>query len=81
MPKIQRKSIPKLLMDHIVMRAIERRVGMDDLRQFGHWLAGNPEVPEGEWFKRFGNFTVCGRGSLVTTFLTRAQSATGAEVE
>jgi hypothetical protein len=38
-------------------------------------------VPAGEWFKRFANFTVCGNGSLVTTFLTDSMSATGTEVE
>jgi GNAT superfamily N-acetyltransferase len=80
MPKIQRQDVPRLLMDHIITRAIERGIGLDGLHQFAHWLAGDPEVPEGEWFKRFGNFTVCGRGSLVTTFLERRQSATGTEV-
>ena len=68
-------------MRHIVVRAIERKISIENLRQFDHWLLGNPEVPDGRWFKRFGNFVVCGNGSLVTTFLTRAQSATGSEVE
>jgi hypothetical protein len=60
-----------------MLRQITRR----DVEQLAHWLDSNPVVPAGEWFKRFGNFTVRGRGSLVTTLLTRAQSATGTEVK
>ena len=68
-------------MRHIITRAIERRIGIENLRQFDTWLLGDPEVPDGKWFKRFGDFIVCGTGGFVTTFLTGAQSAIGEEVE
>jgi hypothetical protein len=29
------------------------------------WLDTNPEVPAGDWFKRFPGMTVCGEGELV----------------
>jgi hypothetical protein len=44
------------------------------------WLDTEPEVPEGKWFKRFSAMIVCGKGELVTTFLTRNQIATGTEL-
>ena len=39
-----------------------------------------PEVPEGEWFRDFGSFKICGEGSLPKTFLLRRQVARGKAV-
>jgi hypothetical protein len=44
------------------------------------WLDTNPEVPTGDWFKRFPTMTVCGKGVLVKTFLTPAQVHGGKEL-
>jgi len=44
------------------------------------WLDSQPEVPDGKWFKRFSEMTVCGEGELVKTFLTSDQSPVGDEV-
>ena len=46
-----------------------------------HWIEGNPIVPEGDWFKRFGRVTVCGQGALIRTFLNTEHVAIGEEVE
>jgi hypothetical protein len=81
MPPIQRQNIPPRLLDHLADRVMRRQITRLDIEQLAHWLDSQPEVPSGEWFKRFGNFTVCGHGSLVTTFLTSKQSAIGIEVE
>ncbi|MDR1009635.1 MAG: hypothetical protein LBM04_00615 [Opitutaceae bacterium] len=80
MPEIQRKNIPEPLIRHLIARAIEREIGTESLRTFDHWLLSNPKVPDGQWFKRFSDFTVCGNGAFVTTLLASAQSATGTEV-
>jgi hypothetical protein len=81
MPKIQRNKLSRLLFRHLQDCVRERSISLQDIEQFLHWIERNPEVPESEWFKRFANFTVCGRGSLMTTFLTSFRSATGTEVE
>jgi len=47
---------------------------------FGEWCDTDPEVPEGEWYKRFPGMTVCGEGELVKTFLLPGQAPHGAEV-
>ena len=44
------------------------------------WLGTDPEVPEGQWFKRFPEMIVCGEGSLVKTFLRAGQLPAGEEV-
>jgi hypothetical protein len=36
-----------------------------------------PEVPDGEWYKDFGSFKICGSGSYPKTFLVRGQAAKG----
>jgi hypothetical protein len=45
------------------------------------WLDTEPEVLEGEWFKRFSGMTVCGEGEFVKTFLLPGQRPKGERVE
>jgi hypothetical protein len=40
------------------------------------WLDGEPEVPEGQWYKRFSGMTVC-EGELIKTFLLPGQAPKG----
>jgi len=47
---------------------------------FSRWLDTDPEVPEGQWFKRFPELIVCGDGALVKTFLRPGQVPAGEEV-
>src|SRR6266446_4196012 len=41
------------------------------------WIESKPEVPEGDWYKDFGSFKICGHGSYPKTFLLRGQAAKG----
>jgi len=43
-------------------------------------LDTEPDVPEGEWYKRFSGMTVCGEGELIETFLRPGQAPTGKRV-
>ena len=47
---------------------------------FGDWCDTNPEVPQGEWFKRFPGLIACGEVELVKTFLIPGQVPHGEEV-
>ena len=80
MPRIRRKRIPGALMAHLLKRIRERQISTSQLGLLARWLDSDPEVPEGRWFKRFPEMTVCGEGELVKTFLSAGQSPTGAEV-
>ena len=62
MPKIRRARLPDALFQHLLARARERRVSRDDILAFAAWLDTNPEVPEGDWFKRFPGLIACGEG-------------------
>jgi hypothetical protein len=80
MPKVQRKDIPRALLGHLLQRIDERSIDADALKSLASWLDTNPEVPPGDWFKRFPSMTVCGRGILIKTFLTPFQVPTGTEL-
>jgi hypothetical protein len=53
MPKIRRQELPPALLNHLLDRVAEREISANQLGQFADWLATDPEVPEGGWFKRF----------------------------
>ncbi len=80
MPRIQRERIPDSLMAHLVRRIREREISTSQLGLFARWLDTAPEVPEGQWFKRFPELIVCGEGALVKTFLRPGQVPAGEEV-
>ena len=80
MPKVQRKDIPRALFAHLLQRIAERSIDAEALKSLAGWLDTNPEVPTGDWFKRFPTMTVCGKGVLVKTFLTPSQAPVGTEL-
>jgi hypothetical protein len=61
-------------------RTKSRDITVDQLGLLADWLATEPEVPDGKWFKRFPGVIVCGEGELIRTFLQCGQAATGAEL-
>ena len=80
MAKIQRKDIPRPLLEHLLLRVRERDIDADAVQSLSAWLDTNPEVPAGSWFKRLPAMTVCGDGALIKTFLTPAQAPFGDEL-
>jgi hypothetical protein len=65
---------------HLLARAEEREITAAQLALLAGWVAGDPEVPDGRWFKRFPGLIVCGEGELVTTFLRIGQVPDGEEL-
>jgi len=80
MPKVRRDNLPPALLNHLLDRITQREISVNQLAQFAYWLAAEPEVAEGRWFKRFPEMIVCGEGSLVKTFLRAGQVPVGDEV-
>lgn len=77
MPKIQWTDLPPALRDHLFDRLRERAISAEDLYQFKLWRESDPEAPDGEWYKDFGSFKVCGQGKYPKTFLLKGQAARG----
>ena len=78
MPKIERwENLPEGVRQHLIDRMRDREIGVADLHQLRLWIETRPEMPEGDWYKDFGSFKICGRGSYPKTFLLRNQVAKG----
>lgn len=80
MPKIRRENIPPALFQHLLDRIHSRKIPAEQLALLARWLDSDPEVPEGEWYKRFSGMIVCGEGELIKTFLLPGQHPKGQAV-
>lgn len=81
MPKIENwANLPAAVREHLISRMQERRISIADLNRLRLWIESKPEVPEGEWYKDFGSFKICGHGSYPKTFLLRGHTARGEAV-
>ena len=54
---------------------------VSDPKSIARWLDAGPEVPSGEWYKRFPGMIVCGEGELIKTFLLPGQHPKGAALD
>jgi hypothetical protein len=72
-PKVRRQSLPPPLFQHLLERIQSRKIPATPLELLATWLDTGPDVPEGEWYKRFSGMTVCGEGELIKTFLLPQQ--------
>ena len=78
MPKIERwENFPEGVRQHLIDRMRDRAISIADLNQLRLWIETQPEVPEGDWYKDFGSFKICGRSALAKTFLLRGHIAKG----
>jgi hypothetical protein len=55
----------------------EREVSMEDLFELANWKSQDPHVPDGDWYKDFGTFKLCGKGRFESTFLISRQPPKG----
>jgi hypothetical protein len=79
-PKVRRQNLPPALFQHLLERIHSRKIRATQLELLATWLDMEPEVPEGEWYKRFSGMTVCGEGELIKTFLLHGQAPKGKRV-
>ncbi len=80
MPRIRRSNLPAPLYAHLLERVKSRNISAGSLGLFADWLATQPEVPSGKWFKKFSGMTVCGEGEFIKAFLQPGQLAAGEEL-
>ncbi len=78
MPQIERwDKLPEGVRQHLIDRMRDRAISVSGLNQLRLWIETRPEVPEGDWYKDFGSFKICGCGSHPKTFLLKGQAAKG----
>jgi hypothetical protein len=55
-------------MEHLVERFRQGRITATDVEALHDWLKSDPEVPPGEWYKWFSNFTLAGKAKYPKRF-------------
>jgi hypothetical protein len=79
-PQVRRRNVPPALFQHLLDRVGDRKIPASQLGALAKWLDGEPEVPEGPWYRRFSGMTVCGDGELIKTFLLPSQAPKGKRI-
>jgi hypothetical protein len=79
-PRVRRQNVPPALFQHLVDRVQSRKIPASQLELLAKWLDSDPEVPEGQWYKRFSGMKVCGEGELIKIFLLPGQAPKGRNV-
>ena len=77
MPRVRRHDFPPGLFQHLLDRIQSPKIPPSQLELLVKWLDGDPDVPQGLWYKRFSGMTVCGEGELIKTFLLPGQAPKG----
>jgi hypothetical protein len=77
MPKIRWTDLPPALRNQLFDRLRERKIKAEDLYLLKLWRETEPQAPDGQWYKDFGSFKICGEGRYPKTFLLRGQAAKG----
>ena len=81
MPKIRFSDLPRGLWQHLLERVQEREISLADLGRLQKWVRAEPVAPDGDWYKDFGSFKLCGSDEYPRTVLTKEMRAFGEEIE
>lgn len=81
MPKIRFADLPRGLWQHLLERVEERRIPLADLRRLQAWVGSAPNAPDGDWYKDFGSFKLCGTGEYPKTVLVKGMQPYGKQID
>jgi hypothetical protein len=81
LPKIRFSDLPHGLWRHLLERVQEREITLGDLGRLQEWVKSEPFAPDGDWYKDFGSFKLCGSGEYPKTVLTKGMAAFGTRIE
>jgi hypothetical protein len=65
----------------LLSRVAERRVSPGDLERLQDWVRTEPHAPEGDWYKDFGSFCICGSGEYPKAVLAKDMTPFGEPIE
>ena len=81
MPKIQCSDLPRAVWRHLLQRVDERQISLRDLTALQSWVRTEPIAPDGDWYKDFGSFTLCGSGKFPKTVLEKGMKPFGDRID
>jgi hypothetical protein len=59
----------------------EREISLDDLGRLQEWVKSDPSAPNGDWYKDFGSFILCGSSEFPKTVLLKGMKPYGEPIE
>jgi hypothetical protein len=77
LPKIQFSDLPRGVWNHLLQRVDERKISLTDLAALQAWVKTAPFAPDGDWYKYFGSFMLCGSGKYPKTVLLKGMKPFG----
>ncbi len=80
MPAIRFASLPRTVWEHLLARVAERQITLNDLRRLQDWVKTGPTAPEGDWYKDFGSFLLCGTGEFPKIVLSKGMRPFGQDL-
>lgn len=81
MPRIEFHDLPFEIERHFLRKVRKRALTDEDVRVLIEWLVTEPEGPEGEWYRRFDRFILCGEGPYPKTVLEPEMNPYGIELD
>ena len=81
MPKIQLADLPRPVWQHLLLRVDERKISINDLLRLQEWIKTDPFAPDGDWYKDFGSFYLCGSGKFPKTVLAKGMKPFGSPMD
>jgi hypothetical protein len=57
-------ALPRPLWEHILERVAERAITGEDLQTLRSWVVTEPWARNGDWYKDFGSFIICGTRAI-----------------
>lgn len=81
LPKIRFSDLPRGLWEHLLQRVGEREITLGDLHQLQAWVKSQPQAPDGDWYKDFGSFLLCGSGEYPKTILKKGMKPYGENID
>jgi hypothetical protein len=81
LPKIRFSDLPRALWHHLLERVEQRQISLAELGRLQEWVKSEPQAPDGDWYKDFGSFKLCGSGEYPRTVLTKDMMPFGEELE
>ena len=81
LPKIRFRSLPRAVWQHLLERVGARQISLGDLELLQSWARSEPEAPDGDWYKDFGSFILCGTGEIPKTVLAKGMKPHGEPIE
>jgi hypothetical protein len=81
LPRIRFSDLPHGVWQHLLQRVAEHQISLADLSRLQDWVKSEPYAPEGDWYKDFGSFKLCGSGEYPRTVLTKGRKPFGEAIK